>query len=96
MTAFALLLFPKTLEHYSVFLLPSLLLLWKEPQWLIGGSKSVIPVIVAEYGLVSYAYGSVNFLALVLNWLVLALISFLAIRKNGATISRPVQSAPAD
>lgn len=68
----ALLLYPATLEHYSVLLLVPMLLLWMYRRNLPGGVWGVMTFITLVYGLVGYQNGNYVFAAIALNWGVLA------------------------
>lgn len=71
-SVFALLIFPKTLEHYSVLLIATLLLVWMHRQKLAGGAWGAALFIMLEYALISYPQGDLVFVAIALNWVILA------------------------
>jgi hypothetical protein len=78
----ALLLYPATLEHYSVLLIVPILLLWTHRQELIGGLWGVVVFITLTYVLISYRGGNYVFFATALNWFVLAGIGIWALLRQ--------------
>ena len=67
--ALALLVYPATLEHYSLLLIAPMLLLWAHRQTFIGGVWGVVGFITLEYALIRNSYA---FVANALAWSVLA------------------------
>jgi hypothetical protein len=71
----ALLLYPGTLVHYSLFLIVPLLLLWQHRDQLPIGLWGVVAFITLEYGLIGRGGGSI-FAAIVLCWLLFVGVGF--------------------
>ena len=65
----ALMVYPATLDHYTVLLIVPMLLLWRQRADLPFGTLGVAALIVLEYVMV--AHTSTVFLAILLNWMVL-------------------------
>jgi len=79
----ALLIFPKTLVHYSVLLLVPICLIWSQRHQLPGHVWSAIAFITLEYALINHN-GSAIFIAIALCW---AILLGVAVRK---CIRRPI------
>src|SRR6185312_11649737 len=76
----ALLLYPQTLEHYSVLLLLPLLFIWTRQEEL-GISQAMTMVFVTlEYALVRYHGGRLDFFAILLCWVTLLVIAIRVVR----------------
>jgi hypothetical protein len=76
----ALVVYPASLEHYSVLLLVPALLMWSRRQMLPGGVWSVVVCVTAIYGLVGVSSGNYTFYAYVITWVVLTGISIWTLR----------------
>jgi hypothetical protein len=67
----ALLVYPATLEHYSVLLIVPMLLLWTHRDEILGGLWSALILITLTYVLIAFSAGTHAFFAILLNWLAL-------------------------
>ncbi|MEP7189359.1 MAG: glycosyltransferase family 87 protein [Roseiflexaceae bacterium] len=84
----ALLIFPKTLAHYSVLLLVPICLIWSQRHQLPGHVWSAIAFITFEYALINHG-GSAIFIAIALCW---AMLLGVAV---SISIRRPIHAATA-
>jgi hypothetical protein len=73
-TVLALLLYTRTLTHYSVLLIAPIALIWSRRQQLPGQAWSAIAFITVEYTLINLGNGWI-FLAMALSWLALVGVS---------------------
>ncbi len=90
----ALLVYPQSLEHYTVLLLPPLLLLLRRAEDLGLSPGAALALIAVEFALVRYREGAVAVLASGVLWLVLVAASARLIRAGqpgllGARTLRP-------
>jgi hypothetical protein len=75
----SLLLYPATLNHYSLLLLIPVVVLWKRREEFFGGVWGLVAYITVLYSLLGFQTGYVAFYANLLSWLVLALFSMTKI-----------------
>src|SRR6185437_4241021 len=71
----ALLIYPQTLEHYSVLLLLPMLFIWTRQKELGVSPVVAVTFLTLEYALVRYHAGSLDFFAILLCWVTLLVIS---------------------
>jgi hypothetical protein len=72
MVAAALLLYPQSWQHYTVFLIPALLLFWCERARTGLGTVLTVAFISAVFACVRYEDGTLALVASLLSWIVLA------------------------
>jgi hypothetical protein len=77
----ALLLYPNTLNHYTVLLLPPLMFLWTRAADLRLSPLTAIGVISATYWLVLFKGGDMSVLAIALTWCTLAVSGARLVRQ---------------
>lgn len=77
----ALLIFPKTLTHYSILLIVPFLLIWQNRDRVPGGFWVVTIFLTIEYIFISL-WGNYIFVGIALNWLVLVGISLERLIKS--------------
>jgi hypothetical protein len=92
--ALALLLFPKTLAHYSVLLIVPIVLLWQDRFQL--GVVRVSLLVALTYALTSYHSGDFTFFALLLCWAALAGVGLwqIAVQPAGHKLPLPFKLYP--
>ncbi len=78
----ALLVYPATLTHYSVLLLPVFLLLWVQRTQVIGGSSLLIGFITLVYATMGYNYGYVAIIGFALSWMLVEVVTVLSQHKR--------------
>jgi hypothetical protein len=84
----ALLVYPQTLEHYSVLLLLPLLFIWTRLRELDVSPVVAVTFLTLEYALVRYQGGRLDFFAVLLCWVTLLVISIRAVR-HSSMIAKP-------
>ncbi|MGH7627338.1 MAG: hypothetical protein ACREOJ_18725, partial [Gemmatimonadaceae bacterium] len=78
----ALLVYPQTLEHYSVLLLLPILFIWTRHEELGVAQALTVVFITLEFALVRYHGGSLDFFAVLLCWVALLVISIRVMRRS--------------
>lgn len=78
----ALLVYPATLTHYSVLLLPVFLMLWTQRTRVIGGAGLLIGFITLVYATIGYNYGYVAIIGFALSWLLVETVTVLDQKKQ--------------
>ncbi len=78
----ALLVYPATLTHYSVMLLPVFLLLWTQRTRVVGGAGLLIGFITLVYATIGYNYGYVAIIGFALSWILVEIVAVLNQRKR--------------
>lgn len=90
----ALLLYPGTLEHYSVQLMVPILLLWRERELLPGRVWNVIPLVTLVYVLVDYPGGRGVFAAILLCWILMVWGCLWTAAERSANGARVLRESP--
>ncbi len=84
----ALLIFPKTLEHYALLLIVPMTMLWSQRELLPGRTIAIAAVITVVYSLIN-ARGAMVFVAMALAWIVVASVGWMKSTRNADTLLSP-------
>lgn len=89
----ALLIYPQTLEHYSVLLLLPMLFIWTRQQELDVSPVVAVTFLTLEYALVRYREGRLDFFAILLCWVALLVIAIRVVRHSSMS-AKPRRMQP--
>jgi hypothetical protein len=80
----ALLLYPASLEHYTLLLLPTMLYVWTRRAELGLSMPLVVAVISVQFALIRYDRGSMAMMASLLQWVLLTYVSLRMLSPRAA------------